>query len=251
MARWKPSRRCRSEDTVRLKGMASSARPRPDLCSTGCIEPGDADPLGTATFELRGESSPSRICSPMVSALRRVSWFRSKGLRPPAWSSRAALSSMATRCRLARGSRAKPTLAIRDAAQARISRGRLDDPHQDQRRAVADGQYRAVLAVPDAGRADRPDRWRCRRRQCGARLSRRQARRHCHVQIARRPGGFVITRLSDPDPDHRLDRHRHRPRARRPDSFCCAARVACGLPIAAAGRLLSRRARLGRPVWPS
>ena len=89
-----------------------------------------------------------------------------------------------------------------------VPAGRLVDPHAHQRGAVAVRQHRAVFAVPDACRAHRAGRRRRRRRQCGARLSRRQARRHRHLQEPRRIGRLRLHRLSRADPDHRRRRHR-------------------------------------------
>ena len=98
--------------------------------------------------------------------------------------------------------------AIRDQAGEEFPEAGWAIRTAQQRRAVAVLQHRALLAVPDAGRADRAGRRRRRRRQCGARLSRGQARRHRHLQEPRRVGRLRLHRLSRADPDHR--RHRHR-----------------------------------------
>ena len=89
--------------------------------------------------------------------------------------------------------------AIRDSARGKIPGGRLERAHARQCRAGAVRQHRALLAVPDAGRADGAGRRRRRRGQCRARLSRRQARRHRHLQEPRRFRRLRLRRLSRAD----------------------------------------------------
>ena len=94
------------------------------------------------------------------------------------------------------------------------ARGRLERPHAAQCRSALCPQHRALHPVPDPRRPHRPARGRRRRRQCGARLRRPQARLHRHPEEPRRAGragGAALPHAGDAD---RRRRHRNRPRLR-------------------------------------
>ena len=115
----------------------------------------------------------------------------------------------------------------RDNAAAEFPQAGWCDPHPHQCRAGAVRQHRALLAIPDAGRADRAGRRRRRRRQRRARLSRRQARRHRHLQEPRaRRAASSSWSISIQILLIAGRRHRDRPGARRGDAVrgerrCC------------------------------
>ena len=212
------------------------------------IAPGQRIKLGTATFELRAKiiTEPDAASDGFGFAPRlmvSLEGLAASGLVQPG-----SLVEHAYKVRLD----GQPTEAeldeIRERAGEEFPEAGWSIRTRLQRRAVAVGQYRALLAVPDAGRADRAGRRRRRRRQCGARLSRRKTRRHRHLQEPRRVGRLRLHRLSDADLDHRRHRHRDRAGARRADALRGAGGARLGHPGSGRGRGLSGSAGHGGAV---
>ena len=187
MARWRPSRRCRSGALLDRGGSglrrgrtgafvrpARARHRRPDRSSAA------------ATFELRAKlvTEPDAVSDGFGFAPRLlVSLDGLAGHRPDPARQPGRASPTRSSCLPVPTRQGSPR--SRTTRPARVPASRLVDPHPHQCRAGAVLQYRALLAIPDAGRADRAGGRRRRRGQRRARLSRRQARRHRHLQEPR------------------------------------------------------------------
>ena len=234
MARWRPSRRCRSRIcSASRSGVFGAAAP--DLLferlQSQARRPAEARQRHLRTARQAGHRAGCRVRRFRLRAAaddldRRPGRDRAGPAGQPG---RKCLQDPAARRRRRGAAQGHP-----GSGGQGFPAGRLVDPHAQQCGTRAVLQHRALLAVPDAGRADGAGGRRRRRRQCGARLSRRQARRHRHLQEPRRFRRLRLCRLSRADPDHRRPRHRARPGARRADAVRGECRAAVRHPGAGA-----------------
>ena len=123
MARWRPSRRCRSEDLFGERdGVFGAAAPDLLFERLG-LKLGDRIKLGSATFELRARlvTEPDAISDGFGFA-PRLMISTGRACARPAWSSPAAWSSMPTRSACPPAPSEARIADIRDAGRRRISR---------------------------------------------------------------------------------------------------------------------------------
>ena len=233
---------------------ARSAPPSIRRCWRGSISSSaTASPSAARPFEIRAWSSaePDKLAGGIGFGPRFLvseAGLRATGLLQPGslvrWIYRLRLPDNAADDRAA--------TALVDDARKRAAGGRLGDPQPQQCLAAARAQHRALHPVPDAGRPDRAAGRRRRRRQRGEEPSRPQARRHRHVEGARRDRRPRVRDLSDAGDRAAGDRRGDRARRRR--GAAVRHRRRCSAPSdAAADRAgaACRRARAGVRLRPA
>ena len=181
------------------------------------LKVGDRISVGAAPIEIRAvlRSEPDKLAGGIGFGPRlliSIEALRATGLIQPG-----SLVRWLYRVRLARQRCERPRRqGAGGGSGEEVSGSRLGNPLARQRLAAARTQHRALHAIPDAGRTDRPAGRRRRRRQCGAQPSRPPPRHHRHHEVARRHRRAHIRDLSGAGDDDRRDRHADRARRSAP-----------------------------------
>ena len=181
-------RRRRSPTRLAQRDGVFGAAADPTLLARLDLKPGDADDHRQRDDRNpRRAHAPSRTSSPAASASGRACWSARTRLRATGLLQPGSLVRWHYRLRLpAERRQRRRRQAVIGAGARAIARRRLGNPHPHQRLAAARAQRRALHAISHAGRADRAAGRRRRRRQCGEKPSRPQARRDRHDEGARR-----------------------------------------------------------------
>ena len=123
--------------------------------------------------------------------------------------------------------------------RGQVPRKRLCHQRLDRSGAVHPARGEALHPVHQPRRIDRAAPWRHRRRQRHRQLHGEEARRHRHLQDARRLEQARACRLSDPGAHARRHRHRHRPSSWRADPCASLRHLWRGAAHRARGRAAS------------